>query len=82
MNRRLKGIAMNAKLLFSTMALAVASTCALADEAPAPVSRATVIADYQHAARAGNSTAPTTTTNWPRVLRLARRSRARRFSLR
>jgi hypothetical protein len=43
---------MNTKLLFSaTMALAVASTCALAQEAS--VSRAAVIADYQQAARAG-----------------------------
>jgi len=45
---------MNAKILYAvTVALAAAgSTCALADEA-APVTRASVIADYQQAARAG-----------------------------
>jgi hypothetical protein len=48
----LERIAMNTKLLFATtMALAAASTCALADQAP--VSRAAVTADTQQAARAG-----------------------------
>ena len=43
---------MNAKLLFATtMVLALASSLALADEAP--ITRAAVIADYQQAARAG-----------------------------
>ena len=43
---------MNAKLLFATtMGLALASTLALADDAP--VTRAAVIADYQQAAGAG-----------------------------
>ena len=43
---------MNAKLLFATtMGLALASSLALAEEAP--VTRAAVIADYQQAARAG-----------------------------
>jgi hypothetical protein len=49
-----KGILiMNAKLLFSgTLALALASTFALADEAK-PLSRADVIADYQNASANG-----------------------------
>jgi hypothetical protein len=48
----LERIAMNAKLLFAaTMGLALASSLALADEAPS--TRAAVIADYQQAAQAG-----------------------------
>jgi hypothetical protein len=48
----LERIAMNAKFLFATtMGLALASSLALADEAP--ITRAAVIADYQQAARAG-----------------------------
>jgi hypothetical protein len=44
---------MNAKLLFAaTLGLAIASSWAVADEAP--VTRASVIADYQQAAQAGN----------------------------
>ena len=48
----LERIAMNAKLLYAaTLGLALASSLALADEAP--ITRAAVIADFQQAARAG-----------------------------